>query len=730
MTHDFESTWLSDDPLTGVNDEELFGRTHLADRIFEVLQRVSEQSPSSILGLIGSWGSGKSSILAAIAHRLRTKDEATLGTLGKEWFVSEFNPWLYAGPAEMHDGFFDTLQSAFPSTGLWEPRRENLVKLGRRLAPIAGLLQAVRIDGEKLVTTLLDDAEESAVAQRNRVEKELADAGQPILVIIDDLDRLSADELLHLFKLVRLVGRLPNVYYLLSYDERTLIDLLAKTDLVSAKDERRGLDYLEKIIQVRIDVPALRPYEVDRVFSRAITRLQEDHRFQIPRFEIERLTRVFDDVLSGRLSTPRAIKRVFGQVDAFYGATREEVNFTDYVIITWLRTVEPGVYALIQRHRRELLGHREISLRFLDAPDRVAGQRRLEWMTMLADAHVHEAEREDVLYLLTVLFPAFGSTYRNETEKEQRSTHVPEPQQGAISHPDYFDRFFTFGVPADDISDAEASAAARDIARGYFRSPSAVALVNMFDMQPELVLRKLSYVAEAEGLRTAQLVMWLQERWSALDERSFLRSRVETLAEATLLRMTDDHAFQVCVSRAQEPAGLLFISAVVNGLSMEGPGSPEFRDRRAALASRVMRALVDMYSAHFTPLVGSCKSPLDLVAEDRAILWYWRYRAEESLTTFLLKAIDEGWELVDCMALFVYLSLEEDGQTYITRYDNPGQFTMLFDPAFLQEHLGDRIPEMVDLSALRGVPATRDVLRAYVLSGVRLAANGARTPDG
>jgi predicted KAP-like P-loop ATPase len=75
----------------------------------------------------------------------------------------------------------------------------------------------------------------------------------PVLVVLDDLDRLTPDELPLVFKLVRLVGRLPNVYYLLRYDERTLLDVLRRTDLVG-DDEARGRDHLEKMVQVRLDL--------------------------------------------------------------------------------------------------------------------------------------------------------------------------------------------------------------------------------------------------------------------------------------------------------------------------------------------------------------------------------------------------------------------------------------------------------------------------------------------
>jgi predicted KAP-like P-loop ATPase len=76
------------------------------------------------------------------------------------------------------------------------------------------------------------------------------------LIILDDLDRLEPAELLLTFKLVRLVGRLPNVYYLLTYDERTLVDVLKRTDLVGEEDGRAQA-YLEKMIQVRLDIPPL-----------------------------------------------------------------------------------------------------------------------------------------------------------------------------------------------------------------------------------------------------------------------------------------------------------------------------------------------------------------------------------------------------------------------------------------------------------------------------------------
>ena len=75
-------------------------------------------------------------------------------------------------------------------------------------------------------------------------------------MVLDDIDRLHAEELLMVFKLVRLVGRLPNVYYLLAYDEATVLAVITNTKL-AGNDMDRARRYLEKMVQLRLVVPPI-----------------------------------------------------------------------------------------------------------------------------------------------------------------------------------------------------------------------------------------------------------------------------------------------------------------------------------------------------------------------------------------------------------------------------------------------------------------------------------------
>ena len=60
---------------------------------------------------------------------------------------------------------------------------------------------------------VLDDSIEG---QYESIKKELKSIGQPILVIVDDVDRLQSDELMTLIKLLRNTADFPNIFYLVA----------------------------------------------------------------------------------------------------------------------------------------------------------------------------------------------------------------------------------------------------------------------------------------------------------------------------------------------------------------------------------------------------------------------------------------------------------------------------------------------------------------------------------
>ena len=84
--------------------------------------------------------------------------------------------------------------------------------------------------------------------QRDKLIKVLKEISKPITVILDDIDRLSSDELQSILKLVRVTGNFPNIVYVLSFDKNRVIKTLNDNNI-------DGQDYLEKIIQIPFDIP-------------------------------------------------------------------------------------------------------------------------------------------------------------------------------------------------------------------------------------------------------------------------------------------------------------------------------------------------------------------------------------------------------------------------------------------------------------------------------------------
>jgi predicted KAP-like P-loop ATPase len=171
--------------------------------------------------------------------------------------VIRFAPWLISGKAELTQALLSEL-----ARGLGEKLGNEvaasfglLLKRSSEFAPMAGtgldLVTTTHIgrfasaigrwSGRMAETMIsgprLDDVREQLRASLRRR------AGQKVVVIIDDLDRLTPSEALEMVSLVKSLGDLPNVLYILSYSEGHLAALIHSALGVD------GHSFLEKIVQ-------------------------------------------------------------------------------------------------------------------------------------------------------------------------------------------------------------------------------------------------------------------------------------------------------------------------------------------------------------------------------------------------------------------------------------------------------------------------------------------------
>lgn len=707
---------FSDDPIDGSPERpDLMGRADYSTHLVTLLQKVRGQSESSVMAVIGPWGSGKTSILRLTANRLTDHE-------GQEWRVAWFNPWIYSDLESMQLGFFAELRNCLSGSEKWSNARAKIGEFGQAIAPVTKLTALFGLDAsgpiEGMAKVIAGDS--SASSTHLKAEKALREVSAPLLVIIDDLDRLAPDELLLVMKLVRLVGRLPNVYYLLAYDEKTLLDVLSRTPLVALNDTGRGREYLEKIVQVRLDLPQLGTSQIDSLVDSAFNAVLDGYRIILSSDEEYRMGRAYQDHLRHRLSTPRSINRYFAQVEALYATVEGEVNFVDFALITWLRTFEPQLYGSLPALKMDLTG-RALGADF--GKRRSASERLDDWRAFVERSQVNAEHIDGILGVLALLFIPVKGARANMTYGGYYYDALAQTM--SVGHIDYFDRYFSFGVPADDIPDSAVASAINDIADGHPDSPAATVLADALLRMTSRAVRKIGSLRGLPDRRPIELLRFLNPLYGELPHRTGLfaddpQLEFEWLAGDLLMELDEDAGLGLLSDFISSGTGLAFVSRAIRRMSgpPEDPGEPDrrvltWRDAGlGVLAQGLEEVFISLQNREVTKIADS----------EFQLFWEWRAAAQAKANEWMARQVFSGqWPLLDTLCLIVPI-----GTAYGT--DGPpkpslGELSMgLVDELFGLERVLDTLADQLDGAALVDrwhTEATPEATRAYVLSCLR-----------
>lgn len=318
-------------------------RALLVDQRNEKGDIVGRRSTGYVVGLTGRWGLGKSSVLNLLSEKLDAMDHVV---------VALFNPWLFRGRDELVAGFFNSLRTALGRSQAEEARA--LVKLVDRYwgaINIAGHGIAAAFDlqggvgtatagwktwGPRLRDAIFKPEPRTPDEERLSLERKIAQAKCAVVVLIDELDRVEDDEVRAVAQLVKAVGDIKGLSYLVAYDPERVVQALGR----GTGPERResGERYLEKIIQHPIPLRPLFTEDTKALLQAAIT--NHDVTLEAPRTGSQRA--LFDHLVEV-IETPREVKRLVGAFSVLERAVREEICPHDVLGYCWILTKAPGL---------------------------------------------------------------------------------------------------------------------------------------------------------------------------------------------------------------------------------------------------------------------------------------------------------------------------------------------------------------------------------------------------
>ncbi len=425
-------SYSADRPVADPRDDQ-FNRAPFAAGIAKSVIALPK-GECFVIGVHGPWGDGKTSVLNFTAAELG-KDPSIL--------VTWYNPWRYVNEDVMLSGFFATLARAIRVELKTRGERiaATLAKYGQFVAPADDR-------AAKMADLAARKAEASVEELRDRLRDGLGRSPKRIVVFIDDIDRLDADEVAALFRLIKACADFPNVVYLLAFDRDMVATALG--DRLAGGGVEAGRRFLEKIIQIPLTMPSATISDLDRACKRGVQTVLDRAGIVPNDQDILRWNWAFREGVSRRLRTPRGVAQYLNAVRFAVPLLAGEVNAVDLLLVEALRVFYPAAYETIRTNQRVFIGVPvgEMEVRHGHSPgeDLLAGAK--------ADLDARTGDALD--NLVESLFPRYhvakrGMVLGSESIKGWTKDKL-------VASPAYGPRFFSYAIGSSDVADRDVDA--------------------------------------------------------------------------------------------------------------------------------------------------------------------------------------------------------------------------------------------------------------------------------
>ena len=436
-------TFTNEKPIESITeDEKGLNINNYAEYLAKNIENYFKYNQDSItIGLMGEWGSGKTSILNLTENFLENTDVK----------VMKFNPWIYSSYNQLIEQFFDELIKQFYSEKnftLGNNIKEYWFKINKSDLAKKTFIHLIASKSNTIANILndffkYDSKEKSLEKLKNDINTKLL--GHKIVCIIDDLDRVSTTEIHEMFKLIKIMADFNNIIYILSFDKK----IIAK----SLDDEYiDGEKYLEKIINISLDVPLATDLELKNILIDGLTTLSEKHDIELDEYRLNNILDTLDYQTKKRygilcfFKTIRDIKRFNNLLEFNIELIKKEVNFEDFIAITAIQIFKPEIYNKI-KYKESLLVKYSISKNEYSSNPEIVKTEQQEFENLVEDDN-------NVNHILKTMFPKMSFIYNTKYISDYSSTY---DEKLLICHPNHFKTYFKLNPIVKEITEEEIS---------------------------------------------------------------------------------------------------------------------------------------------------------------------------------------------------------------------------------------------------------------------------------
>ncbi len=399
--------FLTDQSLE-FDTSDYLGRKEYANSITTtILNTLEKDHHTFAIGIVGEWGAGKTSFFKMMKASEDIKN-------GKAIYI-DFNPWLNHQNKDIVGNFFAELKEVLGERD--SKLSFQLDQYVKQLTTLDDNIYLKTIDfltklifGTKSIETIFSDINKSI----KRLEK-------PIIIFIDDLDRLDSSELVEVIKLIRVSANFKNTAFVAAYDKEYV------SKAIEAITKHNQNLFLEKIFQAEFHLPTFEVKRLKNYLSWELRQVVEE------RFHegINSYLRSEQPILNKSILTLRDVKRFVNQFHIDFNQVKDEVLLSDFMDLALIKFKHFGLYEFIKKEGSNFLQQYENDSN--TARKLPFFKLKLKELDILKEKYEKQGKEID-LYMLEYLFPPLN---------DNNAISYSKDNEVSIFRPSNFNTYFS-----------------------------------------------------------------------------------------------------------------------------------------------------------------------------------------------------------------------------------------------------------------------------------------------
>ena len=308
-----------------------------------------------VLSINAPWGYGKTSCLNFIEHYLLHQSNIE---------IMHFNPWVLSDNKDnIILSFLHNLGTKLKDI-IYETERNKKIPWNEKIACWIKFKSHKRNETNEFnaiwkglvgmfSTTYVEQVEKNyndIHNQKQLIEKMLHNQPKRIVIFIDDIDRLTKNEIQNVFRLIKAIADFDFITYVIAFDQHVVVDALDKDFCINS------FDYLKKIVQIPLNLPKIDSENISNIFYTRLDSLIRSVNYNVTPDIRDRFFTYNKELVQPNVKNIRDINRLFNGLLCNYGQIAEDVDLLDFLALEIIRLFQPTLYQEINDNLQFFVG--------------------------------------------------------------------------------------------------------------------------------------------------------------------------------------------------------------------------------------------------------------------------------------------------------------------------------------------------------------------------------------